>query len=131
KRKLDMEFEARQRELLESHVRFVRAQSNFPTMGVFCYELNAQLGDFFGVTGGKGILVSAVPQSTPADIAGIKAGDVILKIDNMELSRCADLVREVQKRRIGDKVKVTIVRQKKPMELYVTLNKDVFPAPAK
>lgn len=122
-RRLTRELEDRQQELIESHVRLIRSPSKLPTMGISCNELPPQLGAYFGITSGKGILVSTVLPATPAEVAGIKAGDVILKMDNSDVCRCIDLVREVQKRKIGDKVKVNLWRQNKPLELHVTLDK--------
>ncbi|HET9527703.1 MAG TPA: PDZ domain-containing protein, partial [Pyrinomonadaceae bacterium] len=54
---------------------------NSRRIGVSTMELNKQLADYFGITGGKGVLVTSVTEDGPAATAGVKAGDVITAID--------------------------------------------------
>jgi S1-C subfamily serine protease len=59
----------------------------------------------------KGVFVAKVLEDGSADKAGLKDGDVILKIGNKEVNSVATLQEEIGKRRPGDKVSITI-RQK-------------------
>jgi flagellar motility protein MotE (MotC chaperone) len=59
----------------------------------------------------KGVFVAKVVEDGSADKAGLKDGDVILKIGNKEVNSVASLQEEIGKRRPGDKVSITI-RQK-------------------
>jgi len=56
--------------------------SNSRRIGVSTMALTKQLADYFGVTGGKGVLVTAVTDDGPAAKAGLRAGDIIEYIDN-------------------------------------------------
>jgi len=49
-------------------------------IGVGTSSLGKQLGDYFGVADGKGVLVTSVTENSPAAKAGLKAGDVLLKL---------------------------------------------------
>src|SRR5689334_10369080 len=51
-----------------------------PTLGVQTENLGQQLGDFFGVKNGEGVLVRSVEKGSPAEKAGVKAGDVIVRV---------------------------------------------------
>src|SRR5258708_18922588 len=51
-----------------------------PLLAIDAEDLNGQLGAFFGAPDGEGVLVREVNPSTPAEKAGLKAGDVITKI---------------------------------------------------
>ncbi len=63
-------------------------QSSSPKIGVLLEPLTAQLGEYFGVPGGRGLLVFSVEKGSAAETAGLKAGDVIVKLND---SKVADL----------------------------------------
>src|SRR5438552_14889299 len=52
-----------------------------PRLGIDAEDLNGQLGAFFGAPDGEGILVREVNSGSPAEKAGVKAGDVITSIN--------------------------------------------------
>ena len=88
-------------------------------LGVTVTALEAQLAAFFGVK--QGVLVSAVAAGTPAEAAGIKAGDVITSINGRTVdqpSQVADAVRAAQ---AGSSIELKIVRDKKELTLKATL----------
>lgn len=87
-----------------------------------------------GTNQGQGVLVATsvngqpgVVPGSPADKAGIKAGDVITQIDGRPVSRDQDLVVAIRAKAPGDQVTFTILRGGKQMKITVTLasNKDV------
>lgn len=88
-------------------------------IGVTAVPLNKQLGDFFGTTDGKGLLVEEVRADSPAAKAGLKAGDVILEVDGQAVEQQGDLVRLVNKKSEGD-VNLTILRDKQRQTIRVT-----------
>jgi serine protease Do len=93
-----------------------------PALGIYGEPLgeNDQLAEFFGVT--DGVLVRSVRKGTAAEKAGIKAGDVITKVDDSHVSQSGDITRALRNAR-GKKssVIVTIVRNKKEMPITVTI----------
>ncbi|MFH0881697.1 MAG: PDZ domain-containing protein [bacterium] len=95
-------------------------------LGVTMNDLGDQLADYFGAKKG-GVLIESVEEDSPAEKAGFKAGDVIVKIDQTrvdESGEVSDLVREHKK---GDQVKFTILRDKKEKTIAATLGeKDGF-----
>jgi len=78
-----------------------------------------QLADFFGVK--DGVLVKAVTHDSAADKAGIKAGDVIIKIDDSRVTSSREITSVLRSVRGKTSVNVTVVRSKKEMTLPVTL----------
>ena len=64
-----------------------------PRMGVSLQSLSDQLADYFGVE--EGVLVSSVEEDSPAEAAGLRAGDVLLSIDGEEVEGPGDVVRIV------------------------------------
>jgi serine protease Do len=87
-------------------------------LGVMTDNLNEQLGEFFGVRNGEGVLVRSVMKGTPAEKAGLRAGDVIVKVDGERVSDASDLRNALRGRRDRD-VTLTIVRDRKEQSLKV------------
>jgi S1-C subfamily serine protease len=88
-------------------------------IGVELTSLSDQLKEYFGVTGERGVLVSTVEEDTPADKAGLKAGDIIVKVDSDDVSSASDVRDAISDNNAGDKVSLTIVRDRKEMTLPV------------
>jgi len=84
-------------------------------LGVQISDITQELKEEKGLKDMKGVYVAGVVEEGSADKAGVREGDVILKIGNKEVNNVASLQEEVGKRRPGDKVSVTI-RDKKGNE---------------
>lgn len=69
---------------------------------------------------GKGALVQTVLDDSPAAKAGLKANDLILKIDGNEFGDLADFVKRVRAFKPGDKFTLAIQRDGKDMEIKIT-----------
>lgn len=87
-------------------------------LGVAVDDLNEQLGEFFGVENGEGVLVRSVVKGSRAESAGVKAGDVIIEIDDVAISDSSDLRMALRERR-GESMKVTVVRDRRQQRLSV------------
>jgi len=90
-------------------------------LGVVCESLehNSQLGDFFGAK--EGLLVRSVALNSPADKAGIKAGDVIVKAGDTRIATNRDMESALRASRSSGQLPITIVRGKHQTALTVTL----------
>lgn len=80
-------------------------------LGVSVEELTPQLATYFGAK--EGVLVASVTEDSPASRAGLKAGDVITKVNNEPVRSRDDLVRVLRDARDGGDVTIAIVRDKK------------------
>jgi membrane-associated protease RseP (regulator of RpoE activity) len=90
-------------------------------LGVQTENLTSQLGDYFGVKNGEGVLVRSVEKGSPAEKGGLKAGDVITRIGDEKLSDRSDLARLMRKYRNGGKLSLGVVRDKHEQTLSVDL----------
>lgn len=88
-------------------------------IGINTTEITKQLADYFGVVGGKGVLVTAVSDDSPASKAGLRAGDVITSIDGEEVDSTGDISRIINKKKDGD-VSLTVTRNKSQQTIRVT-----------
>jgi serine protease Do len=62
-----------------------------PRLGIDAEDLAGQLGSFFGAPDGEGILVRSVNSGSPAEKAGVKAGDVITSLNGERIRTVGDL----------------------------------------
>lgn len=106
-----------------------------PRLGIDAEDLNGQLGSFFGAPEGEGILVRSVNSGSPAEKAGLKAGDVITSLNGDRIRSVGDLRQKLSARhedadKDADKdkdkakertVKLGVLRNKSEMSLNVEL----------
>jgi serine protease DegQ len=79
-------------------------------LGVMIQDLTPDLADALGVEAQTGAIVSSVEPGTPADDAGISAGDVIVAVNGEAVEGSADLRQMIGLHRPGDDVEITYVR---------------------
>lgn len=89
--------------------------------GMQLMELNKQLGEYFGVQKGKGLLVTEVKKNSAAEKAGVKAGDVLLKIDNNDVDDMGDFHENLEDVEEGDKVSLEFLRKGSKNTVSLTL----------
>lgn len=90
-------------------------------LGIEAEELNPQLAEFFGVK--EGVLVRSVTKGSAAEQAGVRAGDVIVKVEGKDVSTPGEVTGAL---RASEKkpVPVIVVRDKKEVALSVTIESE-------
>jgi membrane-associated protease RseP (regulator of RpoE activity) len=88
--------------------------------GLMVENLTPQLGEFFGVKNGTGVLVRSVEKGSRGEQAGFRAGDVIVKIDGAPVSDCSDFTRLLRKR-ASNKASVTVMRDRREQTLTLAM----------
>jgi membrane-associated protease RseP (regulator of RpoE activity) len=88
--------------------------------GLMVENLTPQLGEFFGVKNGNGVLVRSVEKGSRAEKAGLRAGDVIVKINEQPVHDTSDFAHAVRTRN-GGSVSVGVIRDRKEQNLNLML----------
>jgi serine protease Do len=88
--------------------------------GIALDNLTPQLAQYFGVKQGQGVLVRNVEKGSPAEKAGMRAGDVIIRVDNEAIESRSDY-RQAIRHRNADTLKIVVVRDKKEQTLTMNL----------
>lgn len=96
-------------------------------LGVSVENLTGQLGEYFGVKDGEGVLVRSVKKGSPADSGGLRAGDVIVRVDGEKVADSSDLRSALRGRR-GKTFPIGIMRDKRETSVTVSLPRMEEPA---
>jgi serine protease Do len=88
--------------------------------GVVAENLTQQLGEVFGVKDGDGVLIRSVEKGSAADKAGLRAGDVIVRVGGSKVADISDWSQVLGEQQPGA-VQIGIVRDKRPQTLSMTL----------
>jgi serine protease Do len=88
--------------------------------GLMVENITPQLGEFFGVKDGNGVLVRAVEKGSRGEKAGFRAGDIIVKINDKPVHDTGDFTDVMHSRDTGT-VSVGVIRDKKEQNLNLEL----------
>ncbi len=81
-----------------------------PWLGVTLYPIDQFVAQRYNLAVDKGAFIVNVAQGSPADKAGLKAGDVIVKFASEETNTVDDLIRAIRSSRLGQTVEITYWR---------------------
>ena len=84
-------------------------------------DLNSQLAEYFEVSDERGVLVTRVIRKSPAEEAGIKAGDVIVRAGGERVVQTGDISNALEGR-WGERVEMEVVRNGSRREITVNLD---------
>ena len=97
--------------------------SRTPVLGINAEDLTSQLGSYFGAPNNAGVLVREVRLGTPADKAGLKAGDVITKVEGKEVRTLADLRAQLREKSNQASVNMSVLRKGSEVAVTVPIEK--------
>lgn len=104
---------------IELPVTVVIAHSSLRS-GLMVENITPQLGDFFGVKDGKGVLVRSVEKASRGEKAGFRAGDVIVRVNGQPVRDASDFTHALRGTSKGSAA-VTVVRDKREQNLNLSL----------
>jgi serine protease Do len=104
---------------LDMPVSVVIAHSSLRS-GLMVENITQQLGDFFGVKGGSGVLVRSVEKGSRSEKAGFRAGDVIIRVNKESVHDTSDFTRALRAAAAGTAA-ITVIREKREQNLNLSL----------
>ena len=108
------------RKVIEDLMEFGNVQTGI--LGVSILPVESQEAMEKGINEIQGVFISEVTQDSGADKAGLKEGDVIKRLDNIEINKFSDLSGYLKTKRPNDVVNVTIERDNELQSIPVTLS---------
>jgi serine protease Do len=109
------------RKIIQDIMEFGNVQRGI--LGVEGAELNGNASKELGIKETQGFYIKKTTKNSGAEKAGLQTGDIIIKLDNQNISTFAELSGYVNTKRPDDKVLVTFIRKEKTMTTTVTLSK--------
>jgi len=82
-----------------------------PWLGVSGLSLTPEIASYYNLPVDKGALITEVMPDSPAESAGMEKGDIIIGFGDKAINSVEELVKEIQKRKIGDKARVLLLRE--------------------
>jgi S1-C subfamily serine protease len=97
---------------------FETGKAEHPYLGIQMVDLTADIRDRlkqdpdvkFPITVDRGVLIFKAASGAPAAVAGIQAGDVVLKVNNVEVNSASEVQDQIEKTRVGESVAIEVQR---------------------
>jgi len=90
-------------------------------LGIQIRAVDYETAQAFGLDRAMGALVQSVNAASPAEKAGLRHGDIVLKVDDREIGETRDLIEYVSSKRPGSKVRLRVLRGGERIDVDVTL----------
>jgi serine protease Do len=95
-------------------------------LGVYIEDVSGELGEYFEIPGGEGVLVEGVVEDSPAEEAGIKAGDIIYKIDGKEICCTEELVKAISKMETDEETPIVLIRKGDQVTVHAVVEESEY-----
>jgi serine protease Do len=92
-----------------------------PWLGILGVGVNEQIAQYYQLPVDRGILVTRVFENSPAYQAGIAPGDMIIEADHKNVKDMGELTKEMQSKKVGDDMSITIQRGPQTGEVTMRL----------
>jgi C-terminal processing protease CtpA/Prc len=103
---------------------FGLGESTYGKIGVTLWDLNDQLGEYFGVKDGEGALVAELDEDGSSYEAGLRPGDVIIEMDGEAIEDKGDVSEFLADKEEGDEVKIEVLRKGSKKAFTVEVGED-------
>lgn len=98
-------------------------------LGVTVQAVTADIASFFGLDGPRGVLISEVAKGGPAEAAGIRRGNIIISFNGIPIKESHELPAIVARTPVGERAKVTVIRDGRERTFAVTIGELPRPPP--
>jgi len=93
-----------------------------PWLGIVGLSLSSEISRYYNLPLEHGVLVTKVTDGSPAQQVGMIMGDIILKMDRVDIGSIEDLLGEIHRRKVGDEIRITVFRRGFQQYFDVTLS---------
>jgi len=91
--------------------------------GLEVQTVDERVARYFGLEQAEGVIVSDVKKGSPGDRAGFRVGDIIVASNGEKIADGASLLATMDDAKAGDTVTLSVIRDRKTMEIKLTLEK--------
>ncbi len=94
-----------------------------PWIAVNVVDVNPKLVAYYNLPTDKGVVITNVVPGREAEKSGIEVGDILIRIDEFEIKNVRDLIKVINKHKVGDKVTMEFFRGQEKLKLETVLEK--------
>jgi 2-alkenal reductase len=105
-----------------------KGRVDYPYIGISYQPIDPTVSSILNLSVADGILITQVDPASPAGRAGLQEGDVILAVESEKIDQEHTLTGLLFKRKVGDTVTLTVLRERRQMQVKVTLASRSSPA---
>jgi serine protease Do/serine protease DegQ len=91
-------------------------------LGIAMQDINAELARAFGLKQQRGVVISQVEAKSPADKAGLRAGDIVTEVNGRAVRSAADMSNVIGLQRIGQIVEMKLLRDAQTIEIKAVID---------
>jgi serine protease Do len=91
--------------------------------GLELQTVDERVARYFGLESAQGVIVSDVKKNSPAERSGFRVGDIIIAANGEKIADGPTLMSAVDDAKTGDTMKLTVIRDRRTMELTLKLEK--------
>jgi serine protease Do len=95
-------------------------------LGVYIEDVSGELAEYFEIPGGEGVLVEGIVEDSPAAEAGIKAGDIIYKIDGKAICCTEELVKAISKMESEKETPIVLIRKGDQVTVHAVVEESQY-----
>ena len=99
-------------------------EASHPYLGCTLGTVDASTRDYYNTDAEYGAYVGEVIKGSPAEKAGLKAGDIVIGCDGKDVTNSTELIIDIRAHNIGDTIKLTVLRGNDEIEIEATLASD-------
>lgn len=105
-------------EQLRDHGEIVR-----PWISMNAMDVNPKLVAFYNLPTDKGVVITNIVSGSEAEKSGIEMADIIIKMDDVDINNVRDMIKVMNKHKVGSKINMELFRGQEKMQLEVILEK--------
>jgi serine protease Do/serine protease DegQ len=90
-------------------------------LGIYAQDLSPDLAEAFGLPRQSGAVINRVMENSPAERAGLKTGDIVVRIDGKPVRNSSDVRNQIGLRRVGEKIVFDILRNGDTLKIEVEI----------
>ncbi|VVB90119.1 Trypsin-like peptidase domain protein [uncultured archaeon] len=94
-----------------------------PWIAMNAVDVNPKLVAYYNLPVEKGVMVSNVIPGSEAEKSGMETGDILVRMDDMDINNVRDLIKVMNRHEVGDTVTVELIRREKKMRFKTVLEK--------
>ncbi len=94
-----------------------------PWLGITGLDVTPKVVAYYDLPVNKGIIIMRIVPNSPADKAHLEERDLVLKIGDVSIENMHDLINEINKRNVKDRIRLTVIRGKEKFSVELTLGK--------